>query len=365
MFRKAFPLSVLIIVIVMALVAACGGMGTVVPIEVVPQKSDLLVQMDLSGLLDEEGEFSELLDSVADDPDEMKKVEDVLEIIGGLEEGLLFAYTSNAAQNGENTYSGVIVKGTFVENDLVLDIEAASEMNLESVGYKDYKIFTDADRTFGLAFISSDAFVMGDMNAVKDVIDVKEGAEPAVSGDVLSIYNSLSDGLVKLAMSVPPGLIEEQSGNDLGLSIEYADSFSDIETVGLTFDSDKGDVSIEARVCLGSKDSAEDVKESIESMITLLEMFSTGDDGDALAALVDKLHLTVDGDCLDISFEATSQEIEDIFGSVEGMMNPGQLGSGFDFDEEFEFDNDFFESYEFAEEWSDELDELFNDFADE
>ncbi len=366
MLRKALLMT--IIATVLSLVLACGATGTVTPIKVVPEKSNLIAWMDLTGMLEEEEEITSLYEGIQEDPEVEQVIEDVLEIVQGLEEGLLFMDLSETSE--EDAYLGIIVKGTFVENDLILEIEEAADKDLEIAGYKNYQIYTDPLEEIGLSFLSADAFVFGSVEAIKDVIDVKEGSASAVSGKIIDTYNALGEGKVKLAATIPTDLAE-QSLDESDLQLGDVDSLSDLETIGLTYDGSEEFFSFRAQLCFASSESANEAMKAVVGIITLVEMFSTGDDGDGLSALVDKLNMEVINTCLNIDFEVTVEEIEAVMESLAGSFDESDLegfDSGFDFDfgNDTVLDDDFWDDFEIDPEFEDDfLDLLDDDFFNE
>ncbi len=77
-------------------------------------------------------------------------------------------------------------------------------------------------------------FVVGTMQPVKDVIDVKKGDAKALSGEVLDTYNKLGDALIKVAMAVPPGMAEGDLGQSASQVLGNLSAFDKVKTVGMT-----------------------------------------------------------------------------------------------------------------------------------
>jgi len=149
-------------------------------------------------------------------------------------------------------------------------------------------------------------FVMGTSGPVKDVIDVKEGDESSVKGEVLDIYNDLGTATFKLAMLIPEGLAEEFAEEDMdegGIMSMDISEFEDIETVAVTVDKLEASVAIESQICFASQDSAQGLKELITGLAMLFGL--------------EDLELSVNGSCVDIGIEITSAMIEDM---MEGML---------------------------------------------
>ncbi len=311
-----------VVVTLSMLVVGCNGAGGVGnPIELIPGDSDVMVYVDLS-MIEEQEDLESLYGSSGMLPADPETAEDVLEILQGLQEMWVFADLEGAT--ALEAYAGMLVKGDFVENDLVAEIEAAMEADFTTVEYKSYEILTDETGESALVFLSGDTFVVGSMDAVEDAISVKEGDEPAVGGKLLSTYNSLSSADMRMAMIVPPGVIDEGLGDGMGgLELPGMESLADMETLGLTVDESGGDLAMEARMCFTSEDSAQDVYDLIEFVVDLLEMGA--EDSPELQELVDNINLSQSGSCVNFSVEVSESQAEEL---MEGL---GGFGGGMPF----------------------------------
>ena len=219
--RKTLSILFIAALLVSLLLGCNGGEGTTTAINLVPQKANMIGNIDLSQIITDE-DIAELYEAMPLEPGGPQQLNEAfalaMEGVGldlmDFREGLIFGEIS--AATGDMEYGGIVVKGTFEESDLIASIESGMDEGFTTISYKGCEINTDSDEETGNAFLGSDAFVIGSMEAVKDVIDVKQsaqpaikGAQPAISGKLLDTYNDLDDGLVKVAMLVPPGAIEE------------------------------------------------------------------------------------------------------------------------------------------------------------
>ena len=348
-----------VVALLLLFLVACEGGGTVDPIKVVPQNSNLLIWMDLSGIADDE-DISELYEVMPEDEEMKETLDDAMELISGLKEGILFMDLSATSET--DVYAGILIKGTFVENDLVADIEEMADKELEIAGYKEYQIYTDQLEEVGLAFISSDVFGFGSIETIKDVIDVKEGSGSAVNGDISDLYDSLGDGKVKLAATIPEGLLDNESldsEGEMGISTEGAEALADIETIGMVFDSDEENVSVKAKLCFSNSESAAETMDFLQGIIAIVEWFSPEEGSQGIVDLIDKLDMYVEDFCIIIDFQATVEEIEEASQDILNGIDLKDLGDGgiggFDFGEDYEFDEDFFKNFEFEWEFDEDL----------
>lgn len=395
MLKKACPF--LVIVLLVSLLVGCGGAGEpVTPIKLVPQRAALLEHIDLSRIMADEDligfyeeqvqdadempqTFDEALDWVKDETgiDLRKPVE--LLIFGTIPEIPTFEEFGYYDYGELNTqlYMGFIAKCTLDQNALIDAIESAIEEVLPTVEYKGYQIYTSPGMypengfeqlgaiEFGFTFIGSDGLVVGSMDAVKDVIDVKEGDQPSVRGELLDVYERLGDAMMKSAEVIPPGLIEGLFGEGLPelpseLPIDIS-PFFDIKTVASTFDKEGESIILFDQLCFTYSDTAEAVEGLIDLGMMLIElggMFEGGlgdllpGDGmwempglngwatpapgespwdieipeefislimDILGDLLDNLEVDTSDACLDINFEITITEIEELVETISSI----------------------------------------------
>lgn len=321
MVKKTF--SIFIVVLLVSLPLGCGGEETsttiITPAELVPQKANMIGHIDLSQILEDE-DIAALYEAMPIEPGDPQTLDEALDFAMeeiGLDlmdfgEGLIFGEISEAT--GDMDYFGIVVKGTFEESDLIASIESERDEPFTTTNYQGYKIYTDAYEEMGMAFLGSDALVIGPMEAVKDVIDVKQGAQPAISGKLLDTYNDLADGLVKVAMLVPPGVIEEglqEFAGELPMELPMElplDALTNMDTVGMTLAKEEQPMTASLKLCFTDSDSAENVGTMINAVIVFASLIP--DIPEEARELLGKLDASVSGSCLDISLEMTMSEVE-------------------------------------------------------
>ena len=312
-------LSIFIVVLLVSLPLGCGGEATsttiITPAELVPQKANMIGHIDLSQILEDE-DIAALYEAMPIEPGDPQTLDEALDLAIGeigldlmdFREGLIFGEISEAT--GDMDYSGIVVKGTFEESDLIASIESGTDEEFTTISYKGYEIYTDSDEEGGIAFLGSDAFVIGSMEAVKDVIDVKKGAQPAISGKLLDTYNDLADGLVKVAMLVPPGVIEEglqEFAGELPMELPL-DPLTNMDTVGMTLAKEAQSMTASLKLCFTDSDSAENLGTMINAAIVFAGLIP--DIPEEALEWLGKLDASVSGSCLDISLEMTMSEVE-------------------------------------------------------
>jgi hypothetical protein len=346
MVKKTF--SIFIVVLLFSLLLGCdGGEGTPTAIKLVPEKANMIGHIDLSQILGDE-DISTLYEAMPIEPGDPQTLDEAFAMaMEGIDldsmdfgEGLIFGEIS--AATGDMDYGGIVVKGTFEENDLIASIKSGTDEEFTTISYKGCEINTDSDEETGIATLGSDAFVIGSMEAVKDVIDVKQGAQPAIkgaqpaiSGKLIDTYNELDDGLAKVAILVPPGAIDEGLQGFAGelppeLLMELPlDALSNMDTIGITLAKEEQSITFSLKLCFTDSDSAEAVEAFIRSIISMdvlpdvpeeIQMLLPGvpEEGQALLEnLLENLNVSLSGSCLDISLEMTMSEVETL---IQGLF---------------------------------------------
>ena len=314
MVKKTFFILFMAVLVVSLLVGCGDGGETVTPIELVPQKANMIGLIDLSQIISDE-DIAELYDEALD----LAMEESGLDL-RDFREGLMFGEVSEVT--GDMDYSGIIVKGTFEESDLIASIESGMDEEFTTVSYQGYEIYTDPYEETAIAFLGSDAFVIGSMEAVKDVIEVNKGAQPAISGKLLNTYNGLGDALMKVAMIVPPGAIEEGLQEFTGeLPVELPlDALANMDTVGMTLDTEEQSISLNLGLCFTDSNSAEDMEVLVSLALMMAGLMP--DIPEEALELLENLDISVSDSCLDISLEMTMSEVESLIETAIEAQSP-------------------------------------------
>lgn len=336
MLRKTPALLILILLVSLFASFGCGGddenekssnetsAQAISPLKLIPQKANMLVYIDMAQLLEDQ-DLSMFYNSLPKEELEIPQTyDDLSEMVGGNSaQGVLFADISSMAQAvgsseegiGDEGYLGLVVKGIKDKEGLMALIESAADEPLSTITYKDFQIYTDPSQEMGFSFVGDDGLVFGSMLAVKDVLDIQKGEQPAITGPLLKAYNDLGKALVKLVMAVPPGAmgdglqdLESEAPIDLAM-------FADLETVSLTVDKDDEELPIELRLCFADTESAENIKGFLS--IVLQQFLGSGsieipEDAQALVAAFKDMDVSRDGACVEISIDLPISVIIDL-----------------------------------------------------
>jgi hypothetical protein len=243
--------------------------------------------------------------------------------LSGFEESWAFGDVSQIADNV--SYFGAILKGSYDEEALLTELGSTLGEGFTSIDCQGYEVYTDSDQKAGLALLASDMVVAGSIQAVKDVIAVKERDEPCFTGDLRSSLEDLNDSLVKAAVAVPEGLLARRlqaAGGSNILLLSVMDAFSAMQTVTMTMAKDGESIVCSFQFGFADSESAEGVRTLIQlapQMMGSLEIpeGSLGvNQQEALALMVTllgKSDSSVSDSCLTVSFAVTTAELEEAF----------------------------------------------------
>jgi hypothetical protein len=317
------PLLLMVLLLVVSPLVGCSSSsgGGANLIGLVPNKVNLVGQVDLSKIL-QDNNLTGIYDTVPKDSsypqsfhDALSKLKDEYNIdLMGFQEGLFFAEISGSEAQGN--YLGVIVEGTFNKNDLISAIQSASGAELTVIKYKDFDIYTDELQESAIAFLDANTLVIGEMQPVKDVIDVKAGDAKALSGEVLDTYNQLGSALIKLAIVMPPGVAEGQLGQSASQLLGNLSAFDKVKTVGMALSKNGQSVALNLKLCTTDSDSAQSVEHNINDLITFAKLM-TGMSGNqqqkqTLDTLLNNIKVTRSDTCVNVSVTSTLSQIEEL-----------------------------------------------------
>jgi len=326
MVKKVILLLLMVLLLVVSPLIGCSNsnVGVTNPIGLVPKNANVVGHVDLSKILQDK-DLTGIYDKVPKDSSYPQTFDDALDKLKeeynidlkSFQEGVFFGDISGSKEEGN--YSGVIVKGAFNKSDLITAIQSAAGMELSTIKYKDYEIYTDESEETAIAFLSDNMLVMGAMQPVKDVIDVKKGDGAALSGTVLDTYNKLGDALIKVAVAVPSGVVEGQLGESASQVLGDLSAFDKVKSVGMTLSKNNESVALDVKLCCADSDSAQSIEQSINGLITLVKflmaMSEDQQQNQALDTLLNKVEVGRSDSCVNITITATLAEIEGLIQS--------------------------------------------------
>jgi len=326
MVKKVIVLLLMVLLLVVSPLVGCSSSsgGVTNPIGLVPKQANMVGQADLSKILQDK-DLTGIYDKVPKNASypqtfdaALTQLKDQYNIdLNSFQEGIFFVDVSGSTDQGN--YSGVIVEGTFNKSDLIAAIQSEAGVQLSTLKYKDYEIYTDEFEETAIAFLSNTTFVIGAMQPVKDVIDVKKGDAKALGGEVLDTYNKLGDALIKVAVAVPPGMAEGNLGQSASQVLGNLSAFDKVKTVGMTVSKNEDSVALNVKLCCADSDSAQSIEDSINGLIgfmgLIMSMSGDQEQNQALDTLLNKVEVSRSDSCVNVSLSMTVAEIEDLIQS--------------------------------------------------
>ena len=305
--------------------AACGGGEETEPLKLVPEGATLIAEIEVADIL-ENVDLDSLLDALPDEEDVPQTIDEALDLFVK-ETGIDLRDISRAILFGdlerEDNYFGLIVRGDFDEEDLVAAIQKAADGSFFIETYKGHGLHIDEDDpdSGALTLLDQETLLLGSPDAVRDVIDVKEGDRKQAKGNI----NDLPRGLIRLALAVPPEALQDagegiegflgQQDNFGGLPINL-DSFDKLEIFGFALGQDGDTLEFQVRLDFTDQESASTVGDLVEGLLKLAG--APAPEGQDLSFL-DRVQVDREESQLTMSLDLQISEIKDL---AEGVLTP-------------------------------------------
>ena len=272
---------VALVLAVSVFAVACGGGTETDPEKLVPEGSNLIVRVNVAGILtsDAVASVEASLQEDESDPQSLDKLLD--QAIGAT--GIDFRQVSRLVIFGDvsrdDEFPGLIAKGTFIEAAIVEVLGRLVGEPSTSV-YKGRRVYSPDGDTDGpaLAFLEGDNLVVGTIESVRAVIDVQEGDRWRVSGAVPDALADLGQGLLGLAVAVPKEELPDdisELGNipflgDAGQGLSaILGPLQELEILGLSLAQNGQILILRVNLDFASEDSASSVGKVLEGALTL------------------------------------------------------------------------------------------------
>ena len=316
----------LVLVLTSATVVGCGASKTA--IELVPQDANLIAAIQVSKIINDR-DLRDAYDEAEKDSGQPQTIEEALdelvEEVGvdlrDCQQAVIFADTATLAQVG---YLGIIIEGSFDEEQFIDNIEEKAGEELTTSDYKGHKLYAVVVEggEFGIAFLSDGMLLLGTPEAVKDAIDVSKGDKKKVSGAILDAYNRLGDALIKFAFEAPEeareALTEGLVPGEMPISL---DPFEDIDILGFAINKKADTLTAKIDAHFLNTDSAQDAKDTLSGAISL---FKGTLQVPEMKELLGKIEVTVADSWVTIALEITISEIEKLTETfpIESQIRP-------------------------------------------
>lgn len=293
--------------------------STADPIKLVPNEVNIVGYVDVAQVLADEllPRTYALLPKDPDDPQTLDAALDEIATQVGLEverfhECWFFGDVSDMAKRGG--YFGIIAKGDFTTNELLDPIGVAVGEHLKTISYRGRTIHTFGTEEWGISLLDSDTFVAGGMALVKNVISIKMGHKPGLSGELLGEYGGLGNGFFRLAAIVPEELrtgAKEHLEKLVPLPLDVA-AIADMQTVGLVLNIRAQSLTVDSKACFTNDDSAEDVERLLKSVDALVRLLELPAPVEELGQLLEGIQVSRSGLCVEATLQVPTSEIEEL-----------------------------------------------------
>jgi hypothetical protein len=333
---KAFALVTTILLIGVAS-AACSGNSGGGSDNLVPQRANIVGNIDFDQFLDEiDLDLEQILQSLPSDSlDGTDGIDELFNFDPTNPDGLFgdvsrIAIFADADAAGEADYFGLVLYGNFDETALISELESISGTDLVQETYKESNVYSPADETeeFMLSVLDSKTFAVGTGGALNDIIDLWLGDADPAAGALIDALDDLGDGIFGFAASVPEdALNQEDLGSfpglgDLPISLDF---ISALKFVGLGGDVNGDSLDFTVNMEFANQESAESLEGFISGIVSLAAGFAPDPRTSELLA---GLEVDQDGSRLTIIFGIPKLELTDIFGDLTTITNTTTSTSG-------------------------------------
>ena len=321
-------------------------------LQLVPQKANLIVYLNIREFLDDK-DIERIYDSFPKESDDPQSIEESLDRTLGetgtvFNEGFVFFEIPEDAfedddswEADEPEYGAFIIRGTFNQDGFIEWMDSESYDGLTTTDYKGYTIHVDEDDESAFAFIENDILVIGpgDIQSIKDVIDINEGDKSPIKGELVNHFNDTGNPMLSFAMVIPSEVIdgienaieeiedEMDEMDGFGTSTVDLSVFTDLKSISARIDKNGKSIPVTVGICFGSESSAKTYYDEMESaQIELNTQFDDmrmimpaglGELIDIFEDIIDSTEYSRDGSCINSSIEITMPMIEDTIRIIE------------------------------------------------
>ncbi len=218
---------------------------------------------------------------------------------------VFFQLDEDVDADAEEEYAGVIIESDWEWDDFV---DAADDEldELESDTYNGVTVYFDPDDEGWIADLGDGAFAAGSEEAVKDVIDTREGDAEPFSGELRDAYDDAGDGLMKAAIDVSdPELGEQEQG------------LPEVSIMTMTYSTDGSEMSLNMDMTVPTDEDAEEVAGTANFALSAFA------EDPEFAELVDNLEIDSENNRVTFEYVTTTDEILEFFQALDELDQAG------------------------------------------
>lgn len=314
-----------------------GGASADAQLDSVPASADTVAFVDVDGLLADDAlrgiadtYFSAQADAYGEYYSGPTSVDDALSDVEN-ETGVsaselsgvtLFSDADAQVDGSTDEYSGLVVTSALSKADLEGAL-AGTERSFSTETYGEATLWVATDATTGsqaVGWLGDGTFVLGTLDAVEDVVDVRAGDAESISGDLRETFENTREGYVTYAMSVPQ---DEFDAGDYRTGQFDTSTFNSVDTVSGALYTEGSTVGVAVHLSADSASDASDVEDVASGAVSLYK--GLVDDEDAKAAL-ESVEVTRDGTTVSITYEDEASAIEAAIESAYNTSSASALG---------------------------------------
>ena len=310
-------------------VVGCGGGGAPDPEELVPQGTNLILQVQVDELL-LDADVAVLYEALPrDEEDDRPATLQGLLDLGEMESGLDFRAFTSVLLFGNISYSGqefgLIAQGTFQEQDFLGAVERATGKEFTSTEYRGHQVyrFEDDQDAGELVFLDDEMLLFGSEGTARRVIDIWEGDDDPASGHLIDTFQSLKSPILKLAFQPTAEVLRSVEFIPIptGFSVNLS-SLKELRVVAITVDKKEADFTAQASLEFASEESASSFGDTVDGAVKLGRGLLTDE---TAVELLNKVEVTLEGVTVTVDFQITVEELTDII-QKQGFDVPGLFG---------------------------------------
>jgi DNA-binding transcriptional regulator YhcF (GntR family) len=311
------------VVLAVTVLTGCASSQTA-PVALVPQTANMIAEIQIGAIVNDPALITAYNNSShsANQPQTVQDALDKLTEKTGLNiqdfsQLFIFGDTSSIntsnMKNADSGYMAIIAQGTFNEKTFVANIETKTGKKLDVSTYKTSQVYSNASENFSMVFFGSSMLVVGNDQAVKDCIDVHKGDKQPLSGIIVDTYNKLGEASIKAAFAIPAKAQNALAGELPSASALSSKAFSKMDTAGMAFTKGTQDVSINADLHFQDATSAQDAKDTINGMVSMIKgMAATSE----IKTLLGQMQITNTDVWLNISLKTTLTDLQSLSKSL-------------------------------------------------
>jgi hypothetical protein len=235
--------------------------------------------------------------------------------LSSISTAVFFADIESTGQT-QNSYVGMIASGTFNESTLIAKIQQQTQQTLTTSDYKGLTVYAGAQDKFEIVFLSQSQLAFGTPKAVRDVVDVSNKDQQALSGSIIDTLNRIGPALIVGAFAPPESLRNELGKEVPQQAILSLKSFQDIDTIGFAVDQPALSLSIRIDAHFSNTASVQDAKDAITGLISVAK--GTSQDQNVKTAL-GNIQVSTTDSWLSMRDLASPADIATLIGSIQAQ----------------------------------------------